>query len=407
VSEIMSDEKSRKTSANTSANTGATTRSAERTGPLWQLTELGQSVWLDYIRRGILENGELGAMIRDHAVRGVTSNPAIFEQAIARSDDYADALDQLAAKGADANETYERLAIEDIRSAADLFRGIYDRSDGADGFVSLEVSPELARDTEATLHEARRLRAAVDRPNVMIKVPGTAEGLPAVEELLAEGINVNITLLFSLDGYEKVMERYLRALERRAAAGEPVDRIASVASFFVSRVDSAVDRLLEERAEAAADDGERARIRALMGRAAIANAKVAYSRYEEIFGGERFRALAARGARVQRPLWASTSTKNPEYRDVMYVEELIGPDTVNTMPLQTLEAFADHGVAERTVDRGVDRARADLQALDDLGIDLARVTAELQDEGVDKFVVPFRHMLSVVETKLAEVAARA
>lgn len=375
-------------------------------GALWRLTELGQSVWLDYIRRGIIDNGELADMIREDAVRGVTSNPAIFEQAIARSDDYADALERLAAEGVHADAAYEKLAIEDIQRAADLFRPIYDVSDGADGFVSLEVSPELARDTEATLHEARRLWAAVDRPNVMIKVPGTEEGLPAVEELLAEGINVNITLLFSLEGYEKVMERYLRALERRVEAGESVDRMASVASFFVSRVDSAVDALLEERLAAAASDEDHDRIRSLMGRAAIANAKVAYARYQDIFGGERFAALRARGARVQRPLWASTSTKNPEYRDVMYVEELIGPDTVNTMPLQTVKAFADHGVAERTVDRDVDQARADLQALDDLGIDLRRVTAELQDEGVDKFVVPFRHMLSVVEQKLAEVAAR-
>jgi transaldolase len=375
----------------------------ENTGPLWRLTELGQSVWVDYIRRGILDNGELAEMIREDAVRGVTSNPAIFEQAIARSDDYTDALERLAEDGAGAVETYERLAIEDIQRAADLFREIYDRSGGGDGFVSLEVSPELARDTDGTLHEARRLWAAVDRPNVMIKVPGTDEGLPVVEDLLAEGINVNITLLFSLDGYEKVMERYLAGLERRSRAGQALDHVASVASFFVSRVDSAVDKLLEDRLASASTEAERRRIEGLMGRAAIANAKLAYARFQEIFGGERFAKLAGAGARVQRPLWASTSTKNPAYRDVMYVEELIGPDTVNTMPLQTVEAFADHGVAERTVDRDLDRARADLEALAQLGIDFSKVTADLQEEGVDKFVVPFRHMLSVVQQRLTEV----
>jgi transaldolase len=375
----------------------------ENTGSLWRLTELGQSVWVDYIRRGILDNGELAEMIREDAVRGVTSNPAIFEQAIARSDDYTDALERLAEDGAGAVETYERLAIEDIQRAADLFREIYDRSGGGDGFVSLEVSPELARDTDGTLHEARRLWAAVDRPNVMIKVPGTDEGLPVVEDLLAEGINVNITLLFSLDGYEKVMERYLAGLERRSRAGQALDHVASVASFFVSRVDSAVDKLLEDRLASASTEAERRRIEGLMGRAAIANAKLAYARFQEIFGGERFAKLAGAGARVQRPLWASTSTKNPAYRDVMYVEELIGPDTVNTMPLQTVEAFADHGVAERTVDRDLDRARADLEALAQLGIDFSKVTADLQEEGVDKFVVPFRHMLSVVQQRLTEV----
>ena len=377
-----------------------------RSGALWRLTELGQSVWLDYIRRGILDNGELERMIREDAVRGVTSNPAIFEQAIARSDDYDDAVERLAAEGVDANAAYEALAIEDIRNAADLFRGIYDESGGADGFVSLEVSPELARDTDGTLHEARRLWAEVDRPNVMIKVPGTEEGLPAVEELLAEGINVNITLLFSLAGYERVMERYLRALERRAEAGEPLDRIGSVASFFVSRVDTAVDKLLEQRIAETEDPAERDRIRGLMGRAAIANAKLAYARFQEIFGGERFLRLEAKGARVQRPLWASTSTKNPEYRDVMYVEELIGPDTVNTMPLQTVEAFADHGVAEPTVDRGLDRARAELAAIEALGIDLDDVTEALQEEGVEKFVTPFREMLRRVDEKLTAMAAR-
>ncbi len=376
------------------------------TGPLQELTALGQSVWLDYIRRGILDNGELAEMIRDRALRGVTSNPAIFEQAIARSDDYDDALRRLAERGADANDAYEALAIEDIQRAADLFRDIYEKAGGHDGFVSLEVSPELAHDTEGTLAEARRLWKVVDRPNVMIKVPGTEAGLPAIERLIGDGINVNVTLLFSIAGYERVMEAYLAGLERRAEAGEPMERVASVASFFVSRVDSAVDAELEKRLGDAAGEEERERIRKLFGRAAIANARLAYERFQQVFGADRFARLAARGARAQRPLWASTSTKNPEYRDVIYVEELIGPDTVNTMPLATLEAFADHGVAKRTLDADLDGARADLAALADLGIDLDWLTEQLQVEGVEKFVVPFRHMIRCVEEKISEVAAR-
>ena len=375
------------------------------TSPLQELTRLGQSVWLDYIRRGILDNGELERLIRESSVRGVTSNPAIFEQAIARSDDYDDELEMLAAEGAEALEVYETLAIADIQRAADLFRGIYDETGGTDGFVSLEVSPELAHDTEGTIAEARRLWSMVDRPNVMIKVPGTDEGLPAIEQLLAEGLNINITLLFSLEGYERVMEAYLAALERRASAGQPLDRIASVASFFVSRVDTAVDKLLEAKAANATSDEERAHIRSLLGRGAIANAKLAYRRFQEIFGSPRFGALREKGAHVQRPLWASTSTKNPEYSDVLYVEELIGPDTVNTMPLATLEAFADHGIAQRTVDQDIEGARRVISQLEELGIDFAGVTHQLQVEGVEKFVEPFRHMLEKIDEKLTEVAA--
>jgi transaldolase len=378
----------------------------DRSGPLWRLTELGQSVWLDYIRRGILDNGELERMIREDALRGVTSNPAIFEQAIARSSDYDDALEALAAKGVEATAAYEALAIEDIQRAADLFRDVHAESGRSDGFVSLEVSPELAHDTGATVEEGRRLWREVGRPNVMIKVPGTAEGLPAIETLLFEGINVNVTLLFSIENHEQVMEAYLRALERRLEAGEPLDAVASVASFFVSRVDTAVDAALEERAAAAGSDAEREEIRRLLGRAAVANAKLAYARFREVFGGDRFRRLAEAGAKVQRPLWASTSTKNPDYRDVIYVEELIGPDTVNTMPLATLQAFADHGVAEPTIDRGLDGAREDLESLRSRGIDIDRVTEQLQREGVEKFVAPFRDLLRCVDEKLREVAGR-
>jgi transaldolase len=374
--------------------------------PLHELHELGQSVWLDYIRRGILDNGELKRMIREYDLRGVTSNPSIFEQAIGDSTDYDKTMEQLAAEGVDASTAYEVLAVADIQRAADLFRPIYDASGGSDGFVSLEVSPELAHDTEATLEEAQRLWRRLARPNVMIKVPGTEAGLPAIEQLISEGINVNVTLLFSLEGYERVMEAYLRGVERRVEAGQGVERVASVASFFVSRVDSAVDAELEKLLEGATEEARRERIRSLFGRAAIDNAKVAYQRFREIFSGERWERLRAVGAQVQRPLWASTSTKNPEYRDVVYVEELIGPDTVNTMPLATVEAFADHGEARRTVDTGVDGALRELAELKALGIDLDTVTDRLQVEGVEKFAKAFRELIQCVEEKLGRVAGR-
>jgi transaldolase len=379
---------------------------AEGKNPLQELTALGQSVWLDYIRRGMLESGELERMIPLRALRGVTSNPSIFEQAIARSDDYDRALEELTDPGADAKRVYELLAIDDIRRAADLFRAVYDESDGTDGFVSLEVSPELAHDTDGTLEEARRLWGEVDRPNLMVKVPGTEEGLPAIEALIAEGINVNVTLLFSLAGYERVMEAYLRGLERRSSAGGALDRVASVASFFISRVDTAVDAELRTRVEAAASAQEEERLRSLFGKAAVANAKLAYARFREIFDGERFGRLRASGARVQRPLWASTSTKNPSYRDVVYVEELIGPDTVNTMPLATVEAFADHGEARRTVDAHPEAVQEDLAALADAGIDLDAVTRKLQVDGVEAFASSFRLLLESVEEKLQRVAGR-
>jgi transaldolase len=376
---------------------------AVQPGSLHELHALGQSVWLDYIRRGILDNGELEEMIRRYDLRGVTSNPSIFEQAIGDSDDYDDAFDFLAGDGADANEAYEALAVEDITRACDLFRAVYDESGGTDGFVSLEVSPHLAHDEEGTLAEARRLWQAVGRPNLMIKVPGTDAGLPVIEQLLAEGLNVNITLLFSVQNHERVMEAFLRGLERRQQAGEPLGHVASVASFFVSRVDSAVDAQLNKLGEAARDEAAKQRALSLRGKAAVANAKLAYRRFQEVFSGERWDRLAAAGAQVQRPLWASTSTKNPDYRDVIYVEELIGPHTVNTMPLATVEAFADHGVAKVTVDQDVEGARADLAALAELGIDMDQVTDQLQREGVDKFAKSFRELLQSVDAKLTRV----
>jgi transaldolase len=292
--------------------------------------------------------------------------------------------------------------VKDIQDAADVLRAVYDRTGRRDGYVSLEVSPELAHDTDGTLKEARRLWAEVGRPNVMIKVPGTDAGIPAVETLVSEGLNINITLLFAIASHEAVMEAYLRGLERRVEEGQPVDRVASVASFFVSRVDSAVDAALQKIVDEGGPNARRAQ--AVMGRAAVANAKMAYARFQQLFAGERWERLQAQGARVQRPLWASTSTKNPEYRDVIYVEELIGPDTVNTMPLATIKAFADHGVLRRTVDVDLDRARADLATLQELGIDLEDVTAQLQVEGVEKFAKSFRQMIHAVGEKLERVA---
>lgn len=375
---------------------------ANEKNPLHGLHEQGQSVWLDYIRRGIIDNGELQGMIAAYDLRGVTSNPSIFEEAMGKSDDYDDELETLAAEGVEAGEAFEQMSVKDIQDACDIFRPVYDAAEGHDGFVSLEVSPLLAGDTQRTVDEARRLWKAVGRPNLMIKVPGTDAGIPAVEELLADGLNVNITLLFAVHSYEAVMEAFLRGLERRVEAGEAVDRVASVASFFVSRVDASVDAALQKIVDAGGADAERAK--GLMGRAAIANAKLAYARFLEVFAGERWERLKAAGARVQRPLWASTSTKNPAYRDVIYVEELIGPNTVNTMPLATIKAFADHGVVARTVDADLDRARADWAALGELGIDLDEVTTQLQVEGVEKFAKSFHQMIQAVDEKLTRVA---
>ncbi|HEX8244746.1 MAG TPA: transaldolase [Longimicrobium sp.] len=372
------------------------------TSRLHALHEEGQSVWLDYIRRGIIDSGELEAMIRRYDLRGVTSNPSIFEEAIGKSDDYDDAMEAFAAEGVEAGDAFERIAVEDIQNACDIFRPVYDAAGGHDGMVSIEVSPLLADDTRRTLDEARKLWKLVDRPNVMVKIPGTDEGVEAIEQALFEGININITLLFSLRGHEAVMEAFLRAMERRVEAGQPLDRIASVASFFVSRVDSSVDAELEK---IAAEGGARAeKARSVMGRAAIANAKMAYLRFTQVFAGERWERLKARGARVQRPLWASTSTKNKAYRDVMYIETLIGPDTVNTMPLATIEAFADHGEVRRSVDTDLDQARGDLATLQELGIDLDAVTEKLQVEGVEKFAKSFHQMIQTVGEKLTRVA---
>lgn len=371
--------------------------------PLPMLLRLGQSIWLDYIHRDVLRSGELMRLIESRGVRGVTSNPTIFEQAVANSSSYDEGIARLAAQGKDAAEIFEALAVEDVTAACDLFQPIYEMSGGNDGFVSIEVSPRLARDAGATIAEARRLWKAVNRPNVLIKIPGTAEGLPAVTQAIAEGINVNITLLFAVTMYERVIGAYLAGLEQRLASGQPVEAVRSVASFFVSRVDTEVDKRLEVKLRA--DASLRLRIEALLGTAAIANAKLAYQTYVAWFEAERFRHLMARGAAVQRPLWASTGTKNPKYSETMYVEGLIGPDTINTLPPATLEAFAQHGIARRTIDADLDTARQQLADLERLGIAMEDVTDFLVADGVKKFADSYAALLLAVDAKRAQLAA--
>jgi transaldolase len=363
------------------------------------LRDAGTATWLDQLSRDLILDGRLASLLDRAALSGVTSNPSIFHAAMTTGQSYDAPIAALAARGLSAEEIYESLAVEDIRSACDILRPVYEAKHGGDGFVSLEVSPHLARDTDGTTAAARRLHARVDRPNLMIKVPGTPEGLPAIETLLAEGIAVNVTLLFGVEAYESVIRAYLRGLERRVAAGQAPDT-PSVASFFVSRIDTMVDALLGEVAGKLTGDAARAEILALRGRTAVANAKLAYRSYQAILGGAEFAPLGARGARVQRPLWASTSTKNPAYLDVMYVEPLIGPDTVNTMPPDTLEAFIDHGrVVPGTVRQGLDEAEKLFRRLGELGISMPAVTQKLLDEGIAKFVQPYDKLLVALEEK--------
>ncbi|MFQ5941920.1 MAG: transaldolase [Anaerolineales bacterium] len=353
--------------------------------------QLGQSFWLDYIRRDLLEDGELAGLIQANEIRGVTSNPSIFQQAIGESELYLPAMRPLAHAGMSAEQIFEVLAVEDIRTATDLFLPLYEGTDGRDGFVSIEVNPELAADTEQTLEEARRLWEWVNRPNLMVKIPATPEGVPAIEQAIFEGINVNVTLIFSLERYSEVMEAYIRGLERRMEEGESLQHVASVASFFVSRVDSAVDGKLEAIIQEEGPGAERAR--ALLGKAAISNAKMAYAQFKLVFEGPRFKRLSESGARLQRPLWASTSTKNPSYSDVLYIDELIGQHTVNTVPPNTLDAFRDHGTAEASLDTGISDARAQLQALTALGISIHEITADLERDGVRAFAEAYASLL--------------
>lgn len=368
----------------------------------------GQSVWQDDITRDMLQTGDLQRSISEIGIRGLTSNPTIFEKAIASGTAYDDDVLRLLSEGNDAGGIFESVAVADIQAACDLFRPIYDQSDGRDGFCSIEVSPGAARNAETSRIEARRLWQAVDRPNVMIKIPGTVEGAPVIEEMLAAGFNINITLLFSIENYERVALAYISALEQRHAEGQPIDRIGSVASFFVSRVDALVDKLLEEKVAASTDQKEQDRLRGLMGKAAVANAKLAYAKFREIFDGPRFTSLRAAGANVQRPLWASTSTKNPDYRDVLYVEELIGPDTVNTMPRPTIQAFLDHGVVSPTVTSDLAGCRQLMDDLAAVGIDINAVTKQLENDGIASFSKSFGTLMAGVEskrTRLAEAVA--
>lgn len=378
--------------------------------PLLQLRDHGQSVWYDNVRRGLITSGEFQKMVDGDGVAGVTSNPTIFEKAIAGSTDYDADIKELVAQGKGTEDVYLALVIRDIQLAADILRPRYDETEGRDGLACLEVSPLLAYDTQASIESARMLWKALDRPNVMVKIPGTPQGLPAIEQCLSEGININITLLFGVENYERVAWAYIKALEQRAARGEGVDRMASVASFFVSRVDSLVDKLLEGKLRAAESAKGKQRLEPLLGRAGIANAKIAYAKFKEIFGGDRFRALAAKGARVQRCLWASTSTKNPHYRDVMYVEGLLGPDTVNTMPQATLDAFRDHGELTPQLEAGLDEAQAVMRELAEVGIDFAAVTEQLQKEGVELFADSYRKLIGCLDEKrealLSETAGR-
>lgn len=370
--------------------------------PLQRLYRAGQSVWLDYIDRAMLHDGRLARMIEEDALVGMTSNPTIFEKALAEGHAY-DAQVSLAPELSPA-DLFELIETDDVRTACDRFGGVFEATEGQDGYVSIEVSPSQAFDADATVIEARRLWSTVDRPNVMVKVPGTPEGARAIRRLIAEGINVNVTLLFAIEAHDRVIEAYLAGLEDRLAAGEPIDRVASVASFFVSRVDTEIDKRLDVMA-AAADGEDRDRLLALRGRAAIANARLAYRLFSRRFSGPRWERLAERGAMVQRPLWASTSTKNQAYRDVIYVEQLIGPHTVNTLPPATMAAFRDHGVVERTVDRNVEEAEADIVALEAAGIAMADVTQQLLTEGVASFQRSFDTLLAGLSRKTASLVA--
>jgi transaldolase len=367
--------------------------------PLRRLRELGQSVWYDYIRRDLITTGRLETLIREDALAGMTSNPTIFQKAIAETDLYDEDIRRLAGEGKCTAEIFEGLAVADIQSAADVFRPVFDASGGDDGFVSIEVAPQLARDTEGSIAEARRLWRECGRENVMVKIPGTAEGVPAIRKCLAEGININITLLFSVDRYREVMEAYLAAMEERVAAGAPVAKIRSVASFFVSRVDTNADKKLDARIKEAKSDRERQQAKWLRGRLAIANARIAYQAFEEVFRAARFGTLRKNGVALQRPLWASTSTKDPAYPDLYYVEALIAPDSVDTLPPETLEAYRDHGDPKIRIAEGLADARRVFEGLREAGIDEKQIFRELEEEGVRKFSDSSGALLKALEEK--------
>ena len=370
--------------------------------PLVQLRTAGQSPWYDYIQRELITSGDLQAMIDQDGLMGVTSNPSIFEKAIGGSADYDEELQRLAAQVTNVKEIYEALAIRDIQAATDVMSAVYESSKGRDGYVSLEVSPDLAFNTDGTIEEALRLWKTVDRANVMIKVPGTPEGLPAVEHLLSQGLNINITLLFSVKVYEDVAWTYIRGLEKFAANGGDVSKIASVASFFVSRIDTMIDTHLDAKLKDETNESKRKTLESLKGQIAIANAKVAYLVYQDIFSGAQFQALKQKGAKVQRLLWASTGTKNPQYPDTYYMDALIGPDTVNTIPAATFNAFRDHGTVKETLTEGVEEAKATMQSLADCGVSMADVTEALLKDGARMFGESFDQLMAVISRKRSE-----
>ena len=366
--------------------------------PLKELLNYGQSMWYDYIRRDLFTTGKLKSLIHDDGLRGMTSNPAIFEKAIADSNLYDDILKTLASRSdLDATGKFEQIAIRDIQEAADILRPVYDESKFSDGYVSLEVSPYLARNTQETTDEARRLWKTVNRDNVMIKIPGTAEGIPAIRQAISEGININVTLLFAQEVYEKVAEAYVQGVEELAARGGNLKKMAGVASFFISRIDSLIDSMIQEKLKTTKDAGQQALLESLLGKVAIANGKLTYQSYERIFSGPRWDALAAKGAQTQRVLWASTSTKNPKYRDVIYVEELIGPKTVNTMPPATVDAFRDHGRLRKSLTEDLPSAKKTMDDLAKAGISMKQATDKLTDDGVKLFADAFDKLLASVE----------
>src|SRR6195256_1418923 len=377
---------------------------AKGVNPLKALLEFGQSPWMDYIRRDLLTSGSLKKMIQEDGLMGMTSNPTIFEKAITGSKDYADILESPEAKKLDAKGVYEKIAIRDVQDATDIFKPVYQQTKRRDGYVSLEVAPTLANDTQATLDEARRLWKSVGRENVMIKVPGTKEGLPAIRQLLEEGININITLLFAQSVYEEVAEAFLAALEARVKKGQDISHVASVASFFVSRIDSLIDGQIEAKLKTETDAKKKDLLASVEGKVAIANAKLTYKKYQELFGGARWKALADKGAQTQRLLWASTSVKNPKYRDVMYVEELIGPDTVDTIPPATFDAFRDHGKLRPSLTENVEGAAKTMADLAKAGISMKEVTDKLMVDGVKLFSDAFKTLLDAV-SKTAGVPA--
>jgi len=376
--------------------------------PLLQIKDFGQSIWMDNLTRDLIESGELKEMIEARGLRGLTSNPAIFEKAIAGNKLYDADIEVGIRAGKSVQDIYESLVFDDIRHACDIFKPIYEASGGLDGYVSIEVLPKVAHDTQATIEEARRYYREIGKENVMIKIPGTVEGLPAVEQVISEGINVNVTLLFSVNSYVETAWAYIRGLEARAAKGEDISKIASVASFFISRIDIKIDERLDQALKTIGteDQGEEARLNAVKGKVAIANAKVAYQEYKKIIRSDRWKALSAKGANPQRLLWASTSTKNPEYNDVMYVNELVGPDTVNTLPPSTIEACADHCEIDNRLDQEVDKAYQLIESLKDPDINIAldQVMDELLSEGIDKFIQPFESLLQSLEEKVSRLS---